>query len=173
MDDVRSPSLPDVTPPSSAPAVPAPVIECRPVRSASELAEHLSIRRAVFVAEQGLFEVDDHDEHDDDPSTIHILGFEDGLAAGTVRIFSTPSADEPDLWKGDRLAVRSGHRKSGLGGPLVKRAVALAGSAGGSRMVAWVQVANTRFFEHLGWSTVGEPELYFGQPHQQMTIDLV
>lgn len=155
------------------PTAPATDIDCRPVKSASELGEHLRIRRAVFAAEQGLFEDDDRDEQDDDSSTIHILGFEDGAAGGTVRIFPTPSADEPDLWKGDRLAVLPGHRKSGLGGPLVKRAVALAGSAGGSRMVARVQMANIRFFEHLGWSTVGGPEQYFGQLHQTMTIDLV
>lgn len=169
MDALRSLSSPDLV---MAAVITAPTIECRPVASAAEIADHLRIRRLVFVTEQRLFEVDDHDEHDDDPSTIHVVGFEDGVAGGTVRLFPTPTADEPRLWKGDRLAVRSGHRHSGLGGPLVQRAVRLAGAAGGSRMVAWVQLENVRFFEHLGWTTVGGPAPYVGQPHQQMTIGL-
>lgn len=147
-------------------------VECRPVRTPAELADHHRIRCAVFVSEQGLFVGNDRDEHDDDPATIHVLGFEDSVPGGTVRLYPTPSAEEPLLWKGDRLAVRSGHRHSGLGGPLVERAVAIAGAAGGSRMVAWVQVVNVRFFEHLGWTAVGEPELYVGEPHQQMSIKL-
>lgn len=152
-------------------AAPAHIV-CREVQAPTELAEHWRIRREVFVSEQRLFAGDDRDGHDDDPATIHVLGFEDAVAGGTVRLYPTPTAAEPQLWKGDRLAVSSTHRKAGLGGPLVNRAVALAGAAGGTRMVAWVQLANVRFFQHLGWTVVGTPELYVGEPHQQMSIGL-
>ena len=55
------------------------------------------------------------------------------------------------LWKGDRLAVLPTARVHRLGAALVHFAVATAGSLGGSRMVAQVQVSNVRFFERLGW----------------------
>lgn len=150
----------------------AAVVVCRPVATAAELAEYHALRQSVFVTEQGLFEADDRDRHDGDPATIHVLAFAAGIAGGTVRLYPAPSEDEPGLWKGDRLAVRSGRRHAGLGGPLVQQAVRLAGAAGGSRMVAFVQMANVRFFEHLGWRSVGEPAPYVGQLHQQMTIGL-
>ena len=156
---------------SSRPEAPAHV--CRPVRTPGERAEHARIRREVFVAEQGLFEVDDADAYDDDPATVHILGLVDGRPAGTVRLYPLHGpAVEPGLWKGDRLAVRREYRRSGIGGPLVRYAVALAGSRGGTRMVASVQVVNCTFFVRLGWTPVGEVFDLLGLPHQAMSIPL-
>ncbi|HEU0104034.1 MAG TPA: MSMEG_0567/Sll0786 family nitrogen starvation N-acetyltransferase [Mycobacteriales bacterium] len=142
---------------------------CRPVLDAAELAEHHRIRHEVFVREQRLFPGDDVDEHDSQGSTVHVLGLVDGCPSGTVRLYPV---DDSGLWKGDRLAVLPGHRRSQLGRPLVRLAVALAGARGGTRMVASVQAPNRRFFVTLGWTPVGEPFDLLGQPHQQMTIPL-
>ncbi|MCW2616200.1 MAG: GCN5-related N-acetyltransferase [Frankiales bacterium] len=139
---------------------------CRPVRDTDELAVHHRIRRHVFVEEQGLFPDDDRDVHDDDPATVHVLGLVDGQPAGTVRLY--PLAGE--LWKGDRLAVLAEQRHSGIGGPLVRFAVATAAERGGRRMDATVQAVNTAFFVGLGWTPVGEPVEHLGVPHQAMTI---
>jgi putative N-acetyltransferase (TIGR04045 family) len=141
---------------------------CRAAADAAELGTHFRIRHDVFVGEQALFADTDRDEHDDDDGTIHVLGFVDGVAAGAVRLY--PLAG--DLWKGDRLAVLPEHRRAGIGRPLVKYAVALAGQRGGSRMDAQVQLPNVTFFKVLGWSPVGEPFDAYGVPHQQMTIGL-
>ena len=161
---------------SSRPEAPpdAPAHVCRPVRTPAERAEHARIRREVFVAEQGLFEADDTDPYDADPATVHVLGLVDGRPAGAVRLYPLlqgPSV-EPGLWKGDRLAVRREYRRSGIGGPLVRHAVALAGSRGGTRMVASVQVVNCTFFVRLGWTPVGEVFDLLGLPHQAMSIPL-
>lgn len=148
-------------------------IECRNVQTAAELAMHLSIRRQVFVAEQGIFDFDDHDARDDSAATVHVLGYINGNAAGTVRLY--PLRREPDggvLWQGDRLAVLPEYRRHRLGGPLVRHAVRTAGDLGGSQMIARVQLANVVFFRHLGWTGVGEPEPYEGIPHQRMLISL-
>ena len=51
-------------------------------------------------------------------------------------------------------------------------AVRTAGSLGGARMVAQVQVANVRFFERLGWVCDGEAAIYRGVMHQPMAIPL-
>lgn len=159
----------DVLPSRCSSAPEQPALRCRPVRGAAELAEHHRIRREVFVTEQRLFEVDDWDERDAEPPTQHLLGLVDGRPAGAVRLYPL---DDDGLWKGDRLAVRLAHRRSGIGGPLVRLAVATAGASGGTRMDACVQAANTTFFVALGWTPVGGPFDLLGLPHQQMTIGL-
>lgn len=151
---------------SSAPDVER--LTCRPVDGPLARATHHRIRHQVFVVEQGLFPVDDHDVHDTMAATIHVLGFDDGVPAGTVRLY--PLGD--GIWKGDRLAVLPDHRRSGLGPPLVRYAVGTAGALGGSRMVAQIQTGNVRFFQALGWTRVGDPADYLGLLHQQMSIAL-
>lgn len=160
MDAVRSrwQSTPEVT-----------GFACRPAEGSAELATHHRIRHAVFVVEQGLFPLDDRDGHDAAGATIHVLGLDGGVPAGTVRLY--PLGDQ--IWKGDRLAVLPEHRHSGgLGAALVRYAVATAGALGGSRMVAQIQPGNVRFFRALGWTAVGDPADYLGVPHQQMSIAL-
>lgn len=142
---------------------------CRVAAGAAERELHLRIRLEVFVREQRLFDTSDRDAHDDDPRTLHVLGLWGRVAAGTVRLY--PLA-EPGMWKGDRLAVLEPFRKHGLGGPLVRFAVATAGGLGGREMVAHIQLPNVAFFERLGWGRRGEPSDYCGRPHQQMAISL-
>jgi putative N-acetyltransferase (TIGR04045 family) len=161
-------SVTDVRPSRSSPPTEA-ALACRPVRGPVELAAHHEIRRAVFVTEQGLFPGDDRDEHDEAPATVHVLGLVHGQPAGTVRLYPLAGS----LWKGDRLAVLPEHRRSHIGGLLVRLAVALAAERGGSRMDALVQAPNVRFFEYLGWSPVGEPADHLGVLHQRMSIPLV
>jgi putative N-acetyltransferase (TIGR04045 family) len=143
-------------------------LSCRPVAGAQELAEQFRIRQVVFVDEQRIFAGSDRDEHDDAPSTIHVLGLVGGVPGGTVRLYPIGGT----LWKGDRLAVLPEHRRAGLGAPLVRYAVATAARLGGTRMYAQIQLPNTRFFHALGWRAVGDPADYIGVAHQQMAIDL-
>jgi len=156
---------------SSAPAE-APLNEpgrCDIACSAAELADHFSIRRQVFVLEQGIFARSDRDEHDREPATVHVLGHWEGRPAGAVRLYPL---GEHGLWKGDRLAVLPAYRQHRLGELLVRFAVRTAGDRGGNRMIAYIQPTNVRFFEHLGWHRVGDPVDYVGLPHQQMDIEL-
>ncbi len=143
---------------------------CRAVASRAELRLHLRIRRTVFVDEQAIFASTDHDSRDDDEATIHVLGFCDGAAGGTVRLY--PLDDAGLTWQGDRLAVLPPFRTSGLGKPLVRFAVRTAAQRGGQVMHAHIQMANVRFFQRLGWTAVGDIEEYCGVPHQPMEIDL-
>lgn len=137
----------------------------------SERAVCAEIRRAVFVGEQGLFDGTDHDVHDDDAGTIHIAGLVGPEVVGTVRIYRV---DDQGLWRGDRLAVRPGSRRTGiaLGQKLVRCAVATAGQMGGVEMIASVQLPNVLFFERLGWRRDGDPAPYHGVDHQTMLIGL-
>jgi GNAT superfamily N-acetyltransferase len=89
---------------------------------------------------------------------------------GAVRLYPLDAAGE--LWKGDRLAVLPEHRACHLGARLVRFAVATAGSRGGRRMIAHIQLPNVRFFEHLGWRAEGSPAPFHGVEHQLMAIGL-
>jgi putative N-acetyltransferase (TIGR04045 family) len=143
---------------------------CRPAEGAEELVLHFDLRRRVFVFEQGIFELDDRDTHDDDERTLHVLGFVDGAVGGAVRLY--PLDPSGELWKGDRLAVLPEHRACHLGARLVRFAVATAGELGGRRMIAQIQLPNVRFFEHLGWNRGGDPSPFHGIEHQLMEIGL-
>jgi putative N-acetyltransferase (TIGR04045 family) len=145
-------------------------IVCREARSGEELAAHFRVRKEVFVLEQGVFAGSDRDEHDEDGGAIHLVGRSGGAVAGSVRLFELDRS--LGLWQGDRLAVLPAFRVHGLGAPLVRCAVAVAGAQGGHVMVAHVQLANVTFFRRLGWEPVGGPEVYVGLPHQQMSIRL-
>ena len=162
---------------SSATASRPAGLACRAVSTPEELAVHFRIRHQVFVVEQGLFRDAggagsgwDRDIHGDDPATVHVVGLSDGVPCGTVRLYPLPEV--PGRWKGDRLAVLDGHRSHGLGAPLVRFAVATAGASGGREMEAYIQPANVRFFEWLGWRTAGGLVTYAGIAHQRMLIDL-
>ncbi len=145
-------------------------IACRVAADGDELEAHFELRRAVFVREQRLFELDDRDEHDALPQTLHALGLIDGEPCGAVRLYPLDKAGLE--WKGDRLAVRPELRTNHLGAELVRFAVASAGWLGGRRMIAHVQLANVRFFEHLGWRCSGPPAPFHGVDHQLMSIRL-
>ena len=102
-------------------------VVCRQVASAAELADHFAIRHRIFVDEQAIFTGSDLDLHDHDTSAVALIGYCDGVAAGTVRLFALDPAD--GIWQGDRLAVLAPYRTRGLGAPLVRCAVATAGGA--------------------------------------------
>jgi putative N-acetyltransferase (TIGR04045 family) len=143
---------------------------CRQVASAAELADHFAIRHQIFVDEQAIFTGSDLDLHDRGTSAVALMGYCDGVAAGTVRLFALDPAD--GTWQGDRLAVLAPYRTRGLGAPLVRCAVGTAAVLGGRLMSAHIQLANVRFFQRLGWETCGEREIYAGLVHQPMSIEL-
>ena len=158
-----SPSAPPAPP--SARFVPA----CALARGDAQRAAHFAIRRSVFVEAQALFDVDDRDERDDDPATLHVVGLAGYDVVGAVRLYPL---DDAGLWKGDRLAVLPADRMLQLGAMLVRFAVRTAGERGGRRMVAQIQVRNVRFFERLGWHRDGDPAPMLGVEHQPMAIAL-
>jgi len=171
MAEPTSRSSATTSPPAERPDRAALV--CRAVSTADERAAHFQIRHQVFVAEQGLFTrtgSGDRDAHDHDLATIHVIGLADGIICGTVRLY--PLSEVPGRWKGDRLAVLTGHRHRGVGAPLVRFAVAAAAARGGHEMEAYIQPANVTFFRWLGWRPAGGLVDYASIPHQRMLIDL-
>jgi putative N-acetyltransferase (TIGR04045 family) len=150
-------------------AASAPIV-CRLADTEGELEAHFELRRRVFVEEQGLFVLDDRDDSDGEPGTLHAIGLAGGEPCGAVRLYPLDPAAQQ--WKGDRLAVLPEQRANHLGARLVRFAVETAGWLGGRRMIAYVQIPNVRFFEHLGWRAESDPAEFHGVEHQLMSIGL-
>lgn len=133
-----------------------------------ELEEYFRIRHEVFVNEQKIFPETDVDEYDKE--AIHIVAIEKstGKTVGAVRCYRK----EGDTWIGGRLSAAPGFRNGVVGSNLVRFAVKTVKSRDCKKFLAYVQPQNVRFFERLGWKTIGEPITYHGLPHQLMEADL-
>jgi putative N-acetyltransferase (TIGR04045 family) len=142
-------------------------LQVRVARTGSDLEAHHRVRHAVFVEEQRIFERSDRDAWDD--AAVKVIAAIGPMVVGAVRLYPL---DEAGLWKGDRLAVLPRARRLRVGAPLVRFAVATAGAMGGARMIALIQARNVAFFQHLGWSSLGDETSYRGATHQEMTIAL-
>jgi putative N-acetyltransferase (TIGR04045 family) len=147
---------------------PRRTLTCRLAASSEELRAYYAIRRKFFVDDQGLFEASDVEPIDDDPRTLHIIAVcsPPGDVIGVVRCY--PRAD--GVWFGGRLAVLEAYRASRLlvGRALVRTAEELVRERGVQVFLGYIQLPTVRFFEHLGWVKVGEPQDYAGRPHQLM-----
>jgi putative N-acetyltransferase (TIGR04045 family) len=121
-----------------------------------DLVEYRRLRREAFVTDQGLFAHSDLDEVDDDPRTVVLVAVDrgDGVVGG-VRLGPVGAGDDGGgWWAGSRLVVGRGH--GGAGALLVRAACATAEASGALRMDAAVQSRRQRFFERLGWHSVGK-----------------
>jgi putative N-acetyltransferase (TIGR04045 family) len=133
-----------------------------------ELDEYFRLRHEVFVKEQRIFPETDIDDYDGD--AVHIVAVEKatGKTVGAVRCYRR----EGDTWIGGRLSASPGYRNGIVGSNLVRFAVTTVKSKDCKKFLAYIQPQNVRFFERLGWKTVGEPIIYQGLPHQLMEADL-
>ena len=139
----------------------------------TELTDYRRLRREVFVREQGLFDVSDRDDVDDDPRTVVLVArTQDGTVLGGVRVHPAPhpATADRDLgwWRGSRLVVAPSARQgAGVGAALVRAACALAESVGALRFDATVQERHAALFTRLGWRSRGHVDL-LGHPHVEV-----
>ncbi|MGA9871046.1 MAG: MSMEG_0567/sll0787 family protein [Rhodococcus sp. (in: high G+C Gram-positive bacteria)] len=140
----------------------------RPCADAAQLSTYRSLRRDVFVSEQGLFAGSDRDDVDDDPRTVVLVATgPDGVVLGGVRLCPCTATDL-GWWAGSRLVVSPAVRSSGVGPALVRAACAYAESSGVLRFDATVQSQNEPLFTRLGWTRRGDVRVA-GAPHVAMS----
>ncbi|MGQ0503245.1 MAG: MSMEG_0567/Sll0786 family nitrogen starvation N-acetyltransferase [Panacagrimonas sp.] len=136
-----------------------------------ELREAAALRRAVFCAEQQLFQADDADALDERATHLVALSCWQGMpdhVVGTVRIHLVA----PGHWHGSRLAVEASSRRiAWLGSELIRMAVGTARARGATRFTAHVQPQNEALFRRLHWRTLGTVELC-GRVHLEMQAEL-
>lgn len=124
-------------------------------------AEAESIRREVFIKEQGF-----NDEFDEtDKSCIHAVLFIDGEAAGTARLFTEDGGRSYHI---GRMAVLKKHRGSGAGSEIMNAVCKKAAELGAERCELSAQCRARGFYEKLGFKADGETYLDEGCPHIHM-----
>jgi len=122
-----------------------------------------SIRRSVFIEEQGIPEADEWD--DVDPVARHVLAFSKNRdAIGTGRLEPTG--------KLGRIAVLRQHRGTGAGSLIMAHLVNHATESGFTKVYLHAQVAAAGFYERLGFRAEGPVFEECGIPHLRMTLGI-
>lgn len=117
-----------------------------------------AIRMAVFVREQQLPEADEIDAFDS--LSLHALALDSGRAVGTARLL-------PDARIG-RMSVLPDWRRSGVGGLLLERLVAIAAARGDLIVELSAQVYVLAFYARHGFEAFGPIYDDAGIAHQSM-----
>ena len=131
-----------------------------------DIALCLTLRREVFIDEQGVTEADEID--DLDATSIHLLAWSEGVAVGTARIMV-----QGDTAKIGRVCVKRQVRGTGAGAALIKAALATARTRPGlHRAVLGAQTHALGFYERLGFSAFGPIYDDAGIPHREMEANL-
>lgn len=128
------------------------------VRKMTEMEDALSIRRAVFIAEQGVTESEEIDAHDGDPQrvtdAVHVVAYLDGRPAATGRLlFDAPKEENAHI---GRVAVLPEHRRRGLGRAVMLALQDEARKRGCRGLTVAAQVQAIPFYESLGYVAHGD-----------------
>ncbi|WP_299234927.1 GNAT family N-acetyltransferase [Natronomonas sp.] len=127
-----------------------------------DVADAMSVRRAVFVDEQGVPE--DVERDGKDAEAIHFVAYDDGDPIGAARLREA----EAGAAKIERVAVRPARRGEGIGRRLMSAAEDAAAREGYRRVVLHAQASVVAFYLRMGYETVGERFEEAGIDHQRM-----
>ena len=132
------------------------------VAPTDDIATCASLRRAVFIDEQGVPEAIEQDGRDG--LAHHLLAFLDGMPVGTARILT-----EGTTGKIGRVCVLPVYRGRGIGTALLAGCLDRMRALGLSRAELGAQTHALGFYERLGFIAFGpEFEDAGGQPHRAM-----
>jgi len=127
-----------------------------------DIATCLSLRRTVFIDEQGVSEADEVDGLDQ--SAIHLLALDGDRPVGTARLLV-----KGETAKIGRVCVLAEARGTGLGAALILAALEeLRRQPGVTLAVLGSQSHATGFYEKLGFAAFGEEFLDAGIAHRHM-----
>ena len=121
------------------------------------------LRRAVFVAEQGVPEALEWDEHD--ATALHVVALNGvGRAVATARLV----AQAPGVGRVGRMAVDRALRGGGHGTAMLRALEAAARSRGDREIVLHAQRGAQAFYARQGYAPHGEPFEEAGIAHIEM-----
>ncbi|MEV8550536.1 GNAT family N-acetyltransferase [Streptomyces glaucescens] len=149
------------------------------VRVAEEHADReacFTVRKQVFVAEQGVPEDIEYDAYD--AGALHVLAVRaDGVPLGTGRLLYGVAAAErtggdPAVGSLGRLAVVREARGLGVGAALVRVIEDTARARGLAAVDLHAQTQALGFYRRLGYEAYGPEYLEAGIPHQAMRRSL-
>jgi predicted GNAT family N-acyltransferase len=145
----------------------------------AERRDAFSVRRAVFVDEQGVAEDIEYDEHDEPgAAAVHFAAYDDGEPIGAARLrpadggdHASDAADDRTA-KVERVAVAADRRGSGWGRQVMSAVETHARDDGFERIALHAQTHVRGFYERLGYEAHGEEFEEAGIPHIAMAKPL-
>ena len=150
----------------------APGFRAALVEDAAALGEALSVRRAVFVEEQGVPEDEEIDDRDGDPAAtpdvVHALGRLDGRPVATARLLlGQPAGERPHV---GRVAVLAAMRGRGYGAAIMRLLQDEARRRGHGGVTLAAQEHAAGFYARLGYAARGGLFLDAGIEHRWMDL---
>ena len=142
----------------------------------AERHDAFSIRRSVFVDEQGVDEDLEYDEHDEaGAAAVHVVAYDDGEPIGAARLrptdetaHGTADAGGDRTAKVERVAVAADRRGSGWGRRVMGAVETYARDDGLEEVALHAQTHVRGFYERLGYEAHGEEFEEAGIPHIAM-----
>lgn len=132
----------------------------------SDIASCLALRREVFIKEQGVSEVDEHDDLDE--GAVHLLATLAGNPVGSARLLPMG-----EVGKIGRVCVLREQRGTGLGAALIRAAVEQFRTMPGIAQVKLgAQCQAIAFYEKLGFTAYGPEYDDAGILHRDMVMVL-
>lgn len=149
-------------------------IEMSVIETPEAMADALTVRRLVFIEEQGVTEEEEIDRFDGDPaevdSCIHVLGRLDGAPVATGRlILDQPEGDHPSI---GRVAVLAEHRGRHFGAAVMLALHEQARRRDIDRVRLEAQLHALPFYERLGYTAMGPVFLDARIEHRRMELRL-
>lgn len=120
-----------------------------------------TLRREVFMLEQGVPHADEYDDKDKDAT--HLVTVWEGEVVATLRILWLP-----EHAKIGRFAVRRSLRNQGVGSRLFAAALEWIRQRGGERVGLEAQIDRVAFYERFGFHAYGDVYLDAGIVHRRM-----
>ena len=146
--------------------------EFRRIPGRATIADAHTVRRAVFIDEQGVSEAEEMDGLDGE--TTHVVAYvatgndAGPKPVGTARL-RTP---EPAVGKPERVAVMKPHRGNGVGRQLMEEIEADARDQGCTRLKLHAQTTVEGFYRKLGYETTSNEFMEANIPHVKMEKSL-
>jgi predicted GNAT family N-acyltransferase len=131
--------------------------------------EAFSIRKRVFIEEQGVPEWMELDEYDS--LAWHALAYLDSHCIGTARLV-IPSESIGDIGRIGRMAVLPRYRNQGHGGRLLKALLEQGKSQGITQFELHAQLSAIPFYEQFGFIAQGAIYDEAGIAHRDMILCL-
>lgn len=129
--------------------------------------EAYSIRKRVFIQEQGVPEEMELDEYD--PAAQHVLAYLNSECIGTARLVTLPGS-AGKVGRIGRMAVLPIHRRQGIGRELLCALLDLSKSQGITQIELHAQLSAMPFYEQFGFIAQGDIYDEAGIAHRDMIL---
>lgn len=125
-----------------------------------------SIRKSVFVTEQGIDEKEEFDCFDNDSQTDYLLLYFENKPAATARLTFID-----DKFKIGRIAVVKELRGEHLGDSIVRVIISKAFDRGAEIIYVDAQNYAVPFYQRFGFTVIGDEIIDRGLPHMPMSLE--